>query len=57
MLKPSTDFMITDTTIFAELLTAANETKMGRSMGQWPPAVCRVWQEAEPVEAAVEQPH
>jgi hypothetical protein len=33
---------------FAELLAAANETKTGRSPGQWTPAVCRVWREAEP---------
>jgi hypothetical protein len=37
---------MTDTTTFAELLAAANE-KTGRGPGQWTPAACRVWREAE----------
>ena len=39
---------MTNTTTFADVLAAANETKTGRSPGQWTPAVCRVWREAEP---------
>jgi hypothetical protein len=39
---------MTDTTTFADLLGAANETKTGRSPGQWTPAACRVWREADP---------
>jgi hypothetical protein len=39
---------MTDTTTFADLLAAANETKTGRSPGQWTPAACRVWREADP---------
>jgi hypothetical protein len=33
---------------FGELLDAANESKTGRGPGQWTPAACRVWREAEP---------
>jgi hypothetical protein len=40
--------LMTDTTTFADLLAAANETKTGRSPGQWTPAACRVWREADP---------
>jgi hypothetical protein len=40
--------MMTDTMTFAELLAAANESKTGRGPGQWTPAACRVWREAEP---------
>ena len=40
--------MIPDTMTFEELLAAANESKTGRSPGQWTPAACRVWREAEP---------
>ena len=29
-------------------LAAAIETKTGRSPGQWTPAACRVWREADP---------
>src|SRR5689334_7579799 len=39
---------MTNTMTFADLLAAANETKTGRSPGQWTPAACRVWREAEP---------
>jgi hypothetical protein len=39
---------MTDTTTFADLLAAANETKTGRSPGQWTPAACRIWREADP---------
>ena len=38
---------MTDTMTFAELLAAANESKTGRGPGQWTPAACRVWREAE----------
>jgi hypothetical protein len=37
-----------DTMTFAELLDAANESKTGRGPGQWTPAACKVWREAEP---------
>ena len=37
-----------NTTTFADLLAAANETKTGRSPGQWTPAACRVWREVDP---------
>ena len=37
-----------NTTTFADLLVAANETKTGRSPGQWTPAACRVWRDADP---------
>lgn len=37
--------------IFTELMTAANESKVGRNAGQWTPAACRVWREAEPEDA------
>jgi hypothetical protein len=40
--------MMPDTMTFEELLAAANESKTGRSPGQWTPAACRVWREAEP---------
>jgi hypothetical protein len=33
---------------FAELLATANQSKTGRGPGQWTPAACRVWREAEP---------
>jgi hypothetical protein len=36
---------------FANLLAAGNETKTGRLPGQWTPAACRVWREAEPEDA------
>ena len=39
---------MTDTMNFAELLDAANESKTGRGPGQWTPATCKVWREAEP---------
>jgi hypothetical protein len=39
---------MTNTTTFADLLAAANETNTGRSPGQWTPAACRVWREADP---------
>ena len=39
---------MTNTTTFADLLAAANETKTGRSPSQWTPAACRVWREADP---------
>ena len=39
---------MTNTTTFADVLAAANETKTGRSPGQWTPAACRVWREADP---------
>jgi hypothetical protein len=37
-----------DTMTFGELLDAANESKTGRGPGQWTPAACKAWQEAEP---------
>jgi hypothetical protein len=33
---------------FPEMLADANETRTGRSPGQWTPAACRVWREADP---------
>jgi hypothetical protein len=33
---------------FAEILAAANETKTGRNPGQWTPAACKTWREADP---------
>ena len=39
---------MTGTTTFADILAAAIETKTGRSPGQWTPAACRVWREADP---------
>lgn len=36
---------------FAELLTAANQSKTGRAAGQWTPDACKVWREAEPEDA------
>jgi hypothetical protein len=33
---------------FADLMAAANESKSGRNPGQWTPAACRVWREADP---------
>ena len=39
---------MTNTTTFADLLAAANETKTGRSPSQWTPAACRVWRGADP---------
>jgi hypothetical protein len=40
--------LMTGTMTFADILAAANETKTGRSPGQWTPAACRVWREADP---------
>ena len=37
-----------DTMTFGELLDAANESKTGRGPGQWTPAACKAWREAEP---------
>jgi hypothetical protein len=28
---------------FAELLAAANESKVGRNAGQWTPTACKTW--------------
>ena len=39
---------MTGTMTFADILAAATETKTGRSPGQWTPAACRVWREADP---------
>jgi hypothetical protein len=39
---------MTDMMTFADLLAAANEPKTGHGPGQWTPAACRVWREAEP---------
>jgi hypothetical protein len=36
---------------FAELMAAANESKTGRNPGQWTPAACKVWREADPEDA------
>jgi hypothetical protein len=36
---------------FAELMAAANESKVGRNAGQWTPGACRVWREADPEDA------
>ena len=33
---------------FPEMLADANETRTGRSPGQWTPAACRVWRRADP---------
>jgi hypothetical protein len=38
---------------FAQLMAAANESKVGRNAGQWTPGACRVWREAEPEDARV----
>ena len=40
--------LMTGTMTFADILAAATETKTGRSPGQWTPAACRVWREADP---------
>jgi hypothetical protein len=37
-----------DALTFSEMLAAANESKTGRGRGQWTPAACKVWREAEP---------
>jgi hypothetical protein len=40
---------IGDTTLnFTELVIAANDSKVGRNPGQWTPAACKIWREAEP---------
>jgi hypothetical protein len=39
------------TTTFAELMAAANESKVGRNAGQWTPSACKVWRETEPEDA------
>lgn len=36
---------------FAELLTAANDSKVDRKVGQWTPGACKVWRDAEPEDA------
>jgi hypothetical protein len=36
---------------FTELMAAANESKAGRNPGQWTPAACTVWREADPEDA------
>ena len=36
---------------FTDLMTAANESKAGRNPGQWTPAACKVWREADPEDA------
>jgi hypothetical protein len=36
---------------FTDLMTAANESKTGRNPGQWTPAACKVWREADPEDA------
>jgi hypothetical protein len=36
---------------FTELMAAANESKTGRNPGQWTPAACKVWREADPEDA------
>jgi hypothetical protein len=36
---------------FAELMAAANESKVGRNAGQWMPGACKIWREAEPEDA------
>jgi hypothetical protein len=36
---------------FAAILAAANESKTGRKAGQWTPAACRAWKEADPTMA------
>jgi hypothetical protein len=40
--------LMADTMTFGELLDAANESKTGRGPGQWTPAACKAWREAEP---------
>jgi hypothetical protein len=42
---------MTNMITFAKLIAAANESKTGRNPGQWTPAACRVWREAEPEES------
>lgn len=42
---------MTATKTFTELMTAANQSKVGRNAGQWTPAACKVWREAEPEDA------
>jgi hypothetical protein len=36
---------------FVDLTAAANESKTGRNPGQWTPAACKVWREADPEDA------
>lgn len=33
---------------FADLITAANDSKNSRGPGQWTSQACRIWREAEP---------
>jgi hypothetical protein len=40
--------LMADTMTFGKLLDAANESKTGRGPGQWTPAACKAWREAEP---------
>ena len=40
--------LMTDTMTFAELMATANESATGRNPGQWTPAACQIWREAEP---------
>jgi hypothetical protein len=36
---------------FMKLMAAANESKTGRNPGQWTPAACTVWRQADPEDA------
>jgi hypothetical protein len=40
--------LMADTMTFGKLLDAANESKTGRGSGQWTPAACKAWREADP---------
>ncbi len=40
--------LMADTMTFGKLLDAANESKTGRGPGQWTPAACKAWREADP---------
>ena len=51
MPQPSTDTTPVPASTFAAILAAANESKTGRKAGQWTPAACRAWKEADPTMA------
>jgi hypothetical protein len=36
---------------FAELMAAANESKIGRNPGEWTPGACKIWRETNPEDA------
>jgi hypothetical protein len=41
---------------FTSVLTAVNESKTGRNPGQWTPAACKTWREADPEISCLHQP-